>query len=702
MKHGSHSQRLHSLITRYRLDDYGPRAHEFAVLRSLLEAGRISDGQAYSILFTYESYIDGQSRFPDPTRYPTEEELHPDGPPPIAIGILHGTSLRAGYSLDPPAHALTVGESGAGKSTFLRSQVIALDECVRDEGRKCCILVIDAKNDFTDIPGRGPHWRHFSATDGLRMAMNPPASVRNLRHWVSQVSEILAARLDIIASATVLANIIRWLLPLLNPAPASTVTRWPGLPLIHQILKQSPHDLFAGKPQYAETLINNLDGLIQSAGPLLDNEAGLDIEEHLINQRLSAVISIANLKPASLKWIATDLLLSQILFSRLESGAKTDQTDLVVVIDEADTLISEDSDASYADGLSIVGQLLKQGRELGCSVFLGATVMSKISRFVREDVSRFVVFNQADRLAKWESARTLGLPHVAEDFLSTLKRGECVMRSSLTAWPHPVRVVADYVPPNRTPKTTPYDTHPYVPGRSLQALPQVRAALSELIEAHKINKSNISKASRREQTGLAKKLLSAAADNPFTPVARLWDRIGKVTPMQQIAVRDELKNQELMEFEEERIGSTQILLARLTARGWEAAGRASPPAFRGRGGLVHVHIAHWLAAVGRLRGHQTHIEWKVPGTNHTADVAWLLEDGVETYEVVVTSVANVDLHILASLGQPTGVKLVTIIAPRKSMVAQIEKSLRADPEVLPLLDRVRFEAITPYLKELWP
>lgn len=448
MKRGTACRQLLNLIVELGLDVYGPKARIFAYCRWLVESGKLSDTHAFGILYSETTYIEAMRLAPDPTRYPSEEELYAEGRPDIEIGTIPSTDLRVGFNIDPPRHALVIGETGAGKSTSLRRHVLEIDAWARRRQRRISILIFDAKKDFPDMRSLGDHWRNFSAASNLRVGFNPPGSVKRLRAWNSQVCEILGAHLDLIASVPVLMRVMAWMLPLLNPEGSAPLL-FPTPNQIAGVLKRSPFGLWGDKRAYAETLINTVGGLAESAGPLLDNECGLLVEEHLVSEGLSAVIDLANLKPASLRWIITGILLAQILFARLERGYKTDQTDLVVVIDEADTLIAKSLDAAYVDGLSIVGQLLKQAREFGVMVLLGSTVMGNISRFVLEDVSRFVVFNQADRVAKWEAARTLGLPQGAEDFLSLLKPGECIMRQSLTVWPYPLRVIADYVAPNR-------------------------------------------------------------------------------------------------------------------------------------------------------------------------------------------------------------------------------------------------------------
>lgn len=699
MRRDSYCQQLFNLIVRFRLDEYGPKSREFAYFRCLLESNKLSDSQAFGILHINAEYFEERRLFPDPTRYPTNEDLYADGRPDIETGTIRSTDLRVGFNVDPPRHSLVIGETGTGKSAHLRQQIIALDAWSRQNNGKISFLVFDGKNDFTDIPALGSNWRHFNHAENLHIGFNAPSRVRNIREWTSQICEILAAHLNLIASVPVLFSVLSWALAHLN-GEGSRIEHWPSLSLVVDILKRSPPGLWGGKREYDETLINRCGGIALASGPLLDNESGLDVERDLLSEGLSAVINVTNLKPADSRWILTAIILAQVLFSRLESGFKTDQTDLVIVIDEADTLISSESDAAYVDGLSIVGQLLKQCRELGITVLLGATVLAKISPFVLEDVSRFEVFNQGKE--KWEAARMLGLPQGMDDFLGTLKRGEHVMRQSLTAWPYPMRVIADYVPPNRTPKSTPYDSHPFNPARRLQSLPNIQAALSKLIMELNIQTARRAQLHQKGISQVASSMLRLAAARPYTPIARLWDSLGGATPLKQIAVRKELEGERLMEFAEKRIGSTNMLLAKVTEKGWKSLGNTSPLPYRGRGGIVHVHFANWLAMVGKLRKHNVDLEWQVTGTSHTVDTVWFEGESIQVFEVVVTSLDNVLQHIDACLRQSNAIASVTIVTPQKSMCEKIEQSIRSDLLASSLLDRVRFEPITGYLKELWP
>lgn len=247
------------------------------------------------------------------------------------------------------------------------------------------------------------------------------------------------------------------------------------------------------------------------------------------------------------------------------------------------------------------------------------------------------------------------------------------------------------------------DSHPFFPGRSLCDLPHVLESLDSLVRQHNAQKARIDRAQKKGLGTLAEKLLRCAAENPYTPVNQLWNMLDSPKPAQRAAVHKELTRikPQLAVFAKIRIEKTALLLIDLTEQGWAQVG-AEPPKRQGGGGIEHRHFSHWIAEVGRRRGHQVELEFLVPESSHKADAAWLVNGRWFAFEVVITSVDNLSAHLDASLLQSNAVANLTIVTAQKSLTRELQNQLETDPQVAPLLDRVTFETITPYLKELWP
>lgn len=192
------------------------------------------------------------------------------------------------------------------------------------------------------------------------------------------------------------------------------------------------------------------------------------------------------------------------------------------------------------------------------------------------------------------------------------------------------------------------------------------------------------------------------ADRTYTPVARLWDLAGSVpSPEAQIAARKALEAAKMAEFEELRISRRNVLLIRILDLGWRFLGR-TPPQAAARGGVGHAHIATWVARAAQNERSEAVLEWPVPGTSHIADVMRRLNGEQHVYEIIVTCTSNLKSHLKACFLESNAVATCTIVLLQKVIRDKVRAHLAADPEIAPLLDRVRFEIAQTYLdKEPW-
>ena len=116
---------------------------------------------------------------------------------------------------------------------------------------------------------------------------------------------------------------------------------------------------------------------------------------------------------------------------------------------------------------------------------------------------------------------------------------------------------------------------------------------------------------------------------------------------------------------------------------------------------THRHLAHWVAGVGRKRGHEVHIEWTVPGTSHPVDVAWNVAGEWHAFEICVSCTDNIVSHLGACLVESLVVASVTVIAGQASSLEPLRAVVDAESTLTDVRHRVRFEVIGGYLVELF-
>lgn len=687
-------------IERYRL---GARHPILATAWRLAQQGCLleSSARAYSKMLPQliQEQIEKPNMLP---RAPTQEELWADGPPDVQLGRLaENPEVRwGGRMLDRPRHGVVAGMTSAGKTTLLRQLVCAVDQLGKRTGKPVSIIVQDRKGgDFADLVERlGDNWVHASVHDAPLLALNAPAGVPD-NVWINTVSAAFGVRAGLVASANSLANMMRWLREELKKAePNATRPLWPNFDLLLDVLMGGPEDLWAGKAIYAGSLRQALEAVTRASGSLFHTFNGLDLERDIISQGKSLVIDMPNLQPASLRHFVTDLLMLQVLVGRVHRKHKVDTTEVLFVIDEADQDVSRKCEESFSD-LSPISLTMKQGREMGVAVVVGLSLLGEASRYVLGNAQYYWMFAPSGAESISEAARTLVLPRGGERMLTDLKAGECLIRESLSAWSDTMKGVVDPFPPCRTAKTSGFDRIACLPSRRLADLPSVQRALDRLIDEHKQRGLKRAASKKKGLSQNAHKLLSLSSVHEYLPVARLWERIGRVSMGAQQAARNELVNAKLALFQEIRIARRNVLLIETTQKGRQFLGKPAPTRV-GRGSIAHRHFAYWLMRVGQKSGFEAHREWQVPGSNHATDCAWKTDDGWACFEVAITCMNNLASHIQACLAPTAEVTRVTIVAAQLAIIDKIRRQLNADASLDALRDHVAYETIETYIAQL--
>jgi hypothetical protein len=691
-----YGKRLLQLIVQHRLDDREPR---FATARRLLEYNRLPESAARALLYQAEALVDSLRQRPVYlARPPTCDQI---SQPDISIGdAVEVPGLRVGFNLTGPVHAAFVGKTGSGKTTAMRRLIHAVHEHNQlHPDEHVSIIAIDRKGgELSDLPdslGRD-HWPHFSIHGDLRLGLQAPRVVP-ARTWTNILASSFSARAGLIAARGTLARVLYFLSTALNPSPVDDPLA-PDFQLVLDVLIAAPSSLFSEKEIYLNSLVQQLEAVINGVGPLFDTFRGLDLERDIIDQRKNLLISAPNLYPSWVRQFVVDLLLNQVLVGRMQRAERSDRLTCLFVIDEADADCSQAAADSYEDRYPPVAMVCRVGRDMGVGLCLGLAALQGAGTAVRKDLSYHWIFRLKDDPCVRVAADTLMLPPGAEAILPALEPGECLVRTD--SWAHAMLAKVDCVPPSRVASPS-YDPHPFVPSRRLQELPEVQQALRELAAQHLRTRHRKSRA-KNPLPEPTHRLLSAAALYPGVPVVRLWENLGKVSATAQQSARRRLEKDNLAVFEEVRLGKQNLLLIEVLQAGAELLRKKHAP-LPGKGGLAHRTFAAWLRMLADRRGLRAELEWRVPGTSHPVDVAWKLQAGqYRAFEIVVDCVENVRNHARACLVESAAISNVTFVVLLKTVREQIVSQLEADPALAHVLPRIDYLFAGAIYRELWP
>ena len=345
----SYTKQLYRTIKHYRLDN---NDDELAQACYLIEHNLMTERVARALMFSIELSVQDAIDFPNVLhRPPTAEQLDADGPPDIELGhLIDAPDLRFGVRVKDEARSiLLAGNAGSGKTTATLNTVRGVHQLnEEDPEHHRSLLLFDRKLDFLQLVEElAPAFVLVDVHDpdthfGLEAPDKMPPNV-----WVNIVATMFSARAGMIAAWTCFANIIRWLLPILNPTPAEPLI-WPSLKLILQVARKAPLSAFSAKPDYMGTLIQALEAATQ-ATHLFDCFGGVDLDS-LIQQRKSVVIAMPNMQPNWLRRFFIDLQLARILHGRIHRREKVDGMSLMIVMDEADQDARAKCDEEYETG----------------------------------------------------------------------------------------------------------------------------------------------------------------------------------------------------------------------------------------------------------------------------------------------------------------------------------------------------------------
>ncbi len=310
-------------------------------------------------------------------------------------------------------------------------------------------IVLQLKTgDFEDLKELlGSVLLFFSTLCGTRLGLNAPLGMAP-DPWMNWVSYLFSARAGLINARVTLSAALRWLFNAMNPV-LGTRLLFPSFQNVWQLLTSKVAPVFFSKEGILDSLLTMLRDVLGATASVFDVHYGLDVDE-LTRQGKSVVIDLSSpLLPIWVRLFAVDLVISQVLFGRMARGHRVDTTEVVFIIDEADALVSRQTEMSFPDGLSPLALLLKQGREFGIACCVGLTAMGNASRFILNNVQYHLIMGLGDEESVHEAKRTLMLPPGTEMQLPALRPGEGIFRETQGPWPHPMWVKVDYVPPCR-------------------------------------------------------------------------------------------------------------------------------------------------------------------------------------------------------------------------------------------------------------
>jgi len=320
------------------------------------------------------------------------------------------------------------------------------------------------------------------------------------------------------------------------------------------------------------------------------------------------------------------------------------------------------------------------------------------SEHIKRNTYYTFVFSQADAESVYRTCRHLQLDLKCQRLLGSLLSGHAIFRQSQASWTNAMLVVIDYIVPARNLGPIEYEAHFFAPAIELSEAPEVLSFLNAIVEEYKNTEERQDKAKKSDLDQLAMKLLQLGVENPYIPVARLFERLDKIRFQAQIDIRQLLDEKKLARFEETRIGRSNMLLIDITDDGFKSLGLPIPDGNKGRGGIAHRHFAQWIKQFYENKGNHVSLEYVLPNTNHPVDVAVQSQNHWRCFEICVTAFDNVVSHIKACFEESDVVECLTFIVGTQKKLKELKKLIQQNLIFVSYADKVKFDIIENYME----
>lgn len=147
------------------------------------------------------------------------------------------------------------------------------------------------------------------------------------------------------------------------------------------------------------------------------------------------------------------------------------------------------------------------------------------SKHIKRNTYYTFAFNLSEAESVYAVSLHLQLDPRSRRMLGSLSPGMCLFRQTQTSWNNAMLCKIDYVQPARNIGPIEYKPHPYTPAVSLLESPHILADLDATVKEHNKTMSRQKPNHKLQLEELSLQLLKLAVNNPYAPVARLFERL---------------------------------------------------------------------------------------------------------------------------------------------------------------------------------
>jgi hypothetical protein len=321
-----------------------------------------------------------------------------------------------------------------------------------------------------------------------------------------------------------------------------------------------------------------------------------------------------------------------------------------------------------------------------------------ISEHIKRNTYYTIVLNQSDAESIYAAIRHMQIDPRCSKMISSFLPGYGIVMQTQASWSSAFAAKLDFVDIVRNTGAIEYNQHDFVPASNAEQTQKIINELYKFVSQNKNENKGKTQNKKSDIEKLALKLIKLWAKNPYTPVVRLFERLGGIHYKVQADIRQYLEHQQTWAtFGEGRIGRSPMLLMEITKEGYKALQISMPKGNKGRGGIVHRHFVHWIKQYFEARGYRVLLEWIATGTNHPVDLMIEKNGHVFAYEIAITAFNNLGSHLEACFETSTVIEKLTIVVTAKTKMNELKKIMKNNLMLARYKDKIQLDVVGNYM-----
>ncbi len=453
----------------------------------------------------------GKLTSPDPF-YPLPAGLDVAGD--IELGNVGNTEFSFGLNLDEMnQHILLAGRSGSGKTTLLYNMMNQLLK------KRIPFFCFDFKKEFRGFIRESDDVLVLRPEDFKFNPLRPPEGISPLR-WISIFCDVFSHSMSLMeGSNSFLLDQVFNLYELFEVFDYSDM--YPSFHELVKILEHTRIPLSSRDARYREVVRNRLVSCALTVGNMLDCDR--DMVDDLLRQDKSVIFEFYGISEHVTSFLI-EMLLAKLYFYRMAQGRKKSQNSpLVVFMDEARNIYDYRKEMSPEAGIPIIDTITERIRDFGVSLVICSQIPSEICASAKSNTYSKIMMSLGNGKDISDLAQCMGLNPDQASFSYNLGVGNAIVklagRYTRPFWIKvpPVDVEKDVTDFELEEKLEPmlskFDVSP--------------VSRSELYESYVGYLEDRGKTKKKEEmiSTIIKKLLVNIFNNPFISVSRRYETL---------------------------------------------------------------------------------------------------------------------------------------------------------------------------------